>query len=98
MWSRPRPVPLIGTEANINLQFYGNSTCIAGKLTAPRQPGFLVMFALSLLQTSLSAVSTVFGGLGIFFLYYSFDVPELSAYALMFLGTATAIVLSRRSA
>ena len=54
------------------------------------------MFALSLLQTALSAFSTVFGGLGIFFLYYSFDTPRLSAYALIFLGTATAIVLSAR--
>ena len=58
--------------------------------------GIRVMFALSLLQTTLSTFSTLFGGLGIFFLYYSFDSPRLSAYALIFLGTATAIVLSTK--
>ena len=46
----------------------------------------------------LSAISTVFGGLGIFFLYYSFRAPELSGYALVLLGVATTIVLSRGKA
>jgi hypothetical protein len=54
------------------------------------------MFGLAILQSALSTFATVFGSLGIFFLYYSFSAPQLSAYALIFLGTATAIVVSAR--
>ena len=39
-------------------------------------------------------MSSVFGGLGVFFLYHSFAVPAVRAYALIFLGSATAIVWS----
>jgi hypothetical protein len=52
------------------------------------------MLGLVLLQGALSAMSAVFGGLGIFFLYHSFSHAALSAYALIFLGSATAIVWS----
>ena len=52
------------------------------------------MQALVLMQGALSAVSSLFGGLGVFFLYHSFAVPAVSAYALIFLGSATAIVWS----
>ena len=52
------------------------------------------MQALTLMQGALSAVSSLFGGLGVFFLYHSFAVPQVSAYALIFLGSATAIVWS----
>ena len=48
-------------------------------------PGMLM------LRGTLSAIGTVFGGLGVFFLYCSFIRAEMAVYALMFLGTATAI-------
>jgi hypothetical protein len=44
------------------------------------------MQGLTLMQGTLSAMSSVFGGLGVFFLYHSFAVPAVSAYALIFLG------------
>jgi len=52
------------------------------------------MQALTLMQGALSALSSLFGGLGVFFLYRSFAVPAVSAYALIFLASATAIVWS----
>jgi len=55
------------------------------------------MQGLTLMRGTLSAMSSVFGGLGVFFLYHSFAVPAVRAYALIFLGSATAIVWSARS-
>ena len=52
------------------------------------------MSGLTLMQGAFSALSSLFGGLGVFFLYHSFAVPAVSAYALIFLGSATAIVWS----
>jgi hypothetical protein len=49
------------------------------------------MPTLTLLQGALLAMSLLFGGLGIFFLYYSFALPELGGYALLFLGAASGI-------
>ena len=47
------------------------------------------------MQATFFVLSTVFGGLGIFLLYLSwFMGPALSAYALIFLGSATCIVFS----
>ena len=46
------------------------------------------------LRTALSAFSTMFGSLGVFFLYLSFLKPSLAAHALVFLGAASGIVLS----
>ena len=46
------------------------------------------------LRTALSAFSTMFGSLGVFFTYLSFLQPALGAQALVFLGTASAIVWS----
>ena len=54
------------------------------------------MLSFILMRSVLSAVATVFGGLGVFFLISSFDTPHLGSYAVMFLGTATAIQLSKR--
>jgi hypothetical protein len=54
------------------------------------------MLGMGLMRTAMSALSTLFGGLGVFFLYYSFLRPEMAAYALMFLGTASAITWSAR--
>ena len=48
-----------------------------------------------LMRTVLSTVAAVFGGFGVFFLISSFDAPHLSVYAVMFLGTATAIQLTK---
>jgi hypothetical protein len=52
------------------------------------------MLGMGLMRTAMSALSTLFGGLGVFFLYYSFMRPEMAAYALMFIGTASAITWS----
>jgi hypothetical protein len=52
------------------------------------------MPGLALFRGTMSALATLFGGLGIFFLYYSFMHPELAAYALVFLGSAWAIAWS----
>ena len=54
----------------------------------------VAMLGMGLMRTAMSALSTLFGGLGMFFLYYSFMRPEMAAYALMFLGTASAITWS----
>ena len=52
------------------------------------------MLGMGLMRTAMSALSALFGGLGVFFLYYSFMRPEMAAYALMFIGTASAITWS----
>ena len=52
------------------------------------------MPGLAMLRGTLSALGAVFGGLGMFFLYYSFMNPMMAVYALMFLGTASAIAWS----
>ena len=49
------------------------------------------MLGLWVLRSALSTFSLVFGSLGIFFLISSLDVPHLAIYAVMFLGTVTAI-------
>ena len=49
------------------------------------------------LRGALSAFSTMFGSLGVFFTYLSFLKPALGAQALMFLGTASAIVVTTPS-
>ena len=49
------------------------------------------MLGMGLMRTAMSALSTLFGGLGVFFLYCSFIRAEMAVYSLMFLGTATAI-------
>lgn len=46
------------------------------------------------LRGALQAFSTMFGSLGVFFLYLSFLRPALAVYALVFLGTASGIVWS----
>jgi hypothetical protein len=52
------------------------------------------MLGAVLLRSALSAFSTLFGSLGIFFLYLSFQQPGFAAQAILFLGSATAIVWS----
>jgi putative Mn2+ efflux pump MntP len=54
------------------------------------------MLALVVMRAALWAMSMLFGGLGIFFLYHSLSNPILSAYALIFIGCASAIVWSLR--
>ena len=56
------------------------------------------MLSLAILQSALSSVSTLFGGLGVFFVFRSFEVPRLGLQALLLLGAATAIVLSDKTA
>ena len=47
------------------------------------------------MRATFSALSTVFGSLGFFLIYLSwFADPTLTAYALIFLGSATCIVFS----
>ena len=52
------------------------------------------MPGLLLLRGTLSAMGILFGGLGVFFVYYSFMRPQMAAYALIFLGSASAIAWS----
>jgi hypothetical protein len=54
------------------------------------------MLSLAILQSALSSVSTVFGGLGVFCVFRSFEVPRLGLQALLLLGVATAIVLTEK--
>ncbi len=56
------------------------------------------MLHMLVMRSALTTFSTLFGSLGVFFLYNSFATPQLSVYALMFLGTATAIELTSRPA
>jgi hypothetical protein len=52
------------------------------------------MLALVVMRAVLRAASMLFGGLGIFFLYYSYSDPILSTYGLIFIGSASGIVWS----
>ena len=52
------------------------------------------MPGLAMLRSTMSALATLFGALGVFFLYYSFVRGEMAAYALVFLGSAWAIAWS----
>jgi hypothetical protein len=54
------------------------------------------MLSLAILQSALSSISTTFGGLGVFFVFRSFEVPRLGLQALLCLGAASAIVLADR--
>lgn len=56
------------------------------------------MLSLAILQSALSSVSTTFGGLGVFLVFRSFEVPRLGLHALLLLGAATAIVLTDKTA
>ena len=44
------------------------------------------------LQGALRALSSMFGGLGVFYVYLSFIKPALAAHAVVFLGAALAIL------
>ena len=57
----------------------------------------MAMPGIRLLQCALSVFSTLFGSLGVFFLYASFLRPEFAAQALVFLGVATAIAIGAPS-
>jgi hypothetical protein len=67
-----------------------------GAISPPdtHEQGDLAMMGLALMRSTLSAIGVLFGGLGMFFLYYSFAQPMMAVYALMFLGTASAIAWS----
>jgi hypothetical protein len=52
------------------------------------------MLDVMLLKTALSALSTLFGSLGVFLVYLSFLKPALGMYAVFFLGIAMAILHS----
>ena len=54
------------------------------------------MLSLAFLQSALSSVSTMFGGVGVFLVFRSFEVPRLGLQALLCLGAATAIVLTEK--
>jgi hypothetical protein len=49
------------------------------------------MNGIAILRATLLTLSTAFGALGIFFLYYSCMSAPVGEYALVFLGMATAI-------
>jgi hypothetical protein len=50
------------------------------------------MLGLVMLRGALLAFATLFGSLGVFFLYFSFLRPTVAVYAVVFLATASAIV------
>ena len=52
------------------------------------------MLGAIVLRGALSAFSTMFGSLGVFFVYRSFLNPAYGAHAVLFLGTAMAILWS----
>jgi hypothetical protein len=54
----------------------------------------LAMLGAMVLRSALSVFSTMFGSLGVFFLYLSFLRPAFGAHAIVFLGAASGIVLS----
>jgi hypothetical protein len=49
------------------------------------------MLGLALMRGTISALAAVFGSLGVFFVYFSFMRPEMAGYAVVFLGSASAI-------
>ena len=67
--------------------FIANPLCQYGHADA-------VMLDVMLLKTALSALSTLFGSLGVFMVYLSFLKPMLGMYAVFFLGIALAILHS----
>ena len=52
------------------------------------------MLEAAVLRSALSAVSSMFGGLGVFFVYMSFLKPALGVYAVVFLTFAIGILHS----
>ena len=52
------------------------------------------MLGAMVLRSALSAFSTMFGSLGVFFVYCSFLQPAFGAHAVLFLSVASGIVLS----
>ena len=54
------------------------------------------MLARVLTEGAFSALAMLFGGRGIFFLYLSTEDPAPAAYAVIFLGFASTIVLTRQ--
>ena len=54
------------------------------------------MLSLAILQSALSSVSTIFGGLGVFCVFRSFEVPRFGLQGLLLLGVASAIVLTQK--
>ena len=53
-----------------------------------------MMLTMTFLRAAIYAVSLLFGGIGIFFLWQSFQSPGLAAYTVVFLSAATAINMS----
>jgi hypothetical protein len=60
--------------------------------------GQAAMLEAMVMQMALSACSTMFGSLGVFCTYFSFLHPALGIHAVVFLGTAMAIVWARQPA
>ena len=58
------------------------------------ESGFVAMLGVALLRGVLSACSTMFGSVGVFFLYLSVLHPAFSPHALFFLSVASGIVLT----
>jgi hypothetical protein len=52
------------------------------------------MLDVMVLRYALSVFSTLFGSLGVFCVYASFVLPALGTHAVVFLGTAMAILWS----
>ena len=50
------------------------------------------MLEVLVLQGALRALSAMFGGVGVFFVYLSFLKPALAVHAVLFLGAALGIL------
>ena len=53
-----------------------------------------MMLTQTFLRATLQALSLVFGGFGIFFLWASFYSPPLASYTIFFLTSATALTFA----
>jgi hypothetical protein len=84
---------LVSSALTFNFKEINAIPCQKGR-TGTNQ-GQLSMVAAVVVRAALSAISMLFGGLGMFFLYFSFSSDSaLSAYALIFIVSASGIVWS----
>jgi hypothetical protein len=78
----------------VNYQFDGTGVWLRGQVLGANDTGPVAMLGFDLLQGALSALSTMFGSLGVFSVYMSFLKPALAVHAVVFLAAAMAILRS----
>jgi hypothetical protein len=82
--------------ARVNHQFYGIAALPNGELRYDHtgHKGLFTMLDVMVLRTALHVFQTMFGSLGVFFVYLSFLKPSLAMHAVLFLGAAMGIMRS----